>query len=78
MQPTSGKKIPAALLAILLGWLGIHKFYLGRTTAGIIQIVLSFVCGIGGLIGIVEGVIYLLKTDEDFDREYVTGGKDWF
>ncbi len=56
MQDGREKKIPAGVLAILLGSLGIHKFYLGRTTAGIIQLVLG-VCGIGGIIGIIEGII---------------------
>ena len=74
----SGKKIPAAILAILLGTFGIHKFFLGKTTAGLIQLALGVLCfGIGGLIGIAEGIIYLLKSDSEFDREYVLGGKDW-
>ncbi|MER3495845.1 MAG: hypothetical protein C4320_02945, partial [Armatimonadota bacterium] len=51
MQPTLPgveKKITAGILAIILGSLGIHKFYLGYTSAGIIQIVLSLcTCGIG-------------------------------
>lgn len=74
------KKLPAALLAIFLGGLGIHKFYLGRTTAGIVHIVLSaFSCGgIGSLIGLAEGLIYLTKSDEEFVRTYVQGDKAWF
>jgi len=71
------KKLPAGILAILLGSLGIHKFYLGYTQAGIIQLVLGF-CGIGGIIGLVEGVIYLTKTDEDFVNTYIIGKKEWF
>ena len=57
------KKLVAAILGILFGGLGLHKFYLGYVTAGIIQIVLSFFCGIGGLIGLIEGIIYLIKSD---------------
>lgn len=71
------KKLPAGILAILLGWLGIHKFYLGRTKEGIIQLILGFLC-IGGIIGLIEGIIYLTKSDEDFVRIYVQGNKGWF
>jgi len=71
------KKIPAGILAILLGGLGIHKFYLGYTTAGIIQLLLGL-CGVGSIIGLVEGIIYLTKTDEDFAATYVYTKKEWF
>ncbi|CAN1508660.1 XynA Predicted membrane protein [Fimbriimonadaceae bacterium] len=71
------KKIPAGILAILLGGLGIHKFYLGYTTAGIIQLLLGL-CGVGSIIGLVEGIIYLTKTDEDFAATYVYNKKEWF
>ena len=69
------KKLVAGILAILLGGLGIHKFYLGFVTAGIIQIVLSFFCGIGGIIGLIEGIIYLVKPDDEFEATYVNGDK---
>lgn len=71
------KKVPAGILGILLGGLGIHKFYLGYTKEGIIQILLSFIC-IGGIIGLIEGIIYLTKSDEEFVRTYVQGKKGWF
>ncbi len=76
--PGAEKKVPAGVLGILLGWLGIHKFYLGYTKEGIIQIVLSLACGIGGIIGLIEGIIYLTKSDEEFAKTYVTGKKGWF
>jgi TM2 domain-containing membrane protein YozV len=72
------KKIPAGILAILLGGLGIHKFYLGYTTAGIIQLLLGLCFGIGAIIGIVEGIIYLTKNDEEFYNTYIAGQKPWF
>jgi TM2 domain-containing membrane protein YozV len=73
------KKIVAGILGILLGGLGIHKFYLGYTTAGIIQIVITVVtCGIGGLVGLIEGIIYLTKSDQEFVDTYVKGQKAWF
>lgn len=71
------KKVVAGILAILLGGLGIHKFYLGYTTAGIIQILLSFIC-LGSIIGLIEGIMYLTKTDEEFVETYIKGEKAWF
>ena len=72
------KKIVSGILAILLGYLCIHKFYLGYTKEGLIQLLLGLLFGIGGLIGIVEGIIYLTKTDEDFYQTYQVGKKGWF
>jgi TM2 domain-containing membrane protein YozV len=71
------KKIVSGIFAILLGSLGIHKFYLGYITEGVIQLILGLV-GIGGLIGVIEGIIYLTKTDEDFYQTYQVGKKGWF
>ena len=71
------KKLVAGLLGILLGGFGVHKFYLGYTKEGIIQILLSFVC-VGGIIGLVEGIIYLTKSDQEFVDTYITGKKGWF
>jgi len=52
---------------------------LGYTNEGIIQIVISvFTCGIGGIIGLIEGIIYLTKSDEDFVRTYIQNKKGWF
>ena len=74
----SSRKLTAGLLAILLGWLGAHKFYLGMTSTGVIQLILGLLCGIGGLIGLIEGILYLTKTDEDFYQTYIVGQKQWF
>ena len=70
------KKIPAGILAILLGGFGIHKFILGYPTEGIIQLVLGLF-GVGWIIGWIEGIIYLTKSDEDFVRTYVQQRKGW-
>jgi TM2 domain-containing membrane protein YozV len=73
------KKLVAGICGILLGAWGVHKFILGYTTEGIIQIVITLVtCGIGGIVGIEEGIIYLTKTDEDFVRTYIQNKKGWF
>ena len=75
--PGAEKKIVAGILGILLGGLGIHKFYLGYTKEGIIQLILGFFC-IGSIIGLIEGIIYLTKSDEAFVDTYITGKKGWF
>lgn len=74
------KKIVCGILAILLGYLGIHKFVLGYTKEGIIQIVISIIsCGIAGsIIGLIEGIIYLTKSDEEFFQTYQVGKRGWF
>lgn len=72
------KKVTCGVLGILLGGLGVHKFILGYTTEGIIQIVLNIFCGLGGIIGLIEGIIYLTKTDEEFYNTYQLNKKAWF
>jgi TM2 domain-containing membrane protein YozV/ElaB/YqjD/DUF883 family membrane-anchored ribosome-binding protein len=73
------KKLIAGILAILIGSLGIHKFVLGYTKEGIIQIILTFVtCGFGSIIGLIEGIIYLTKTDEEFYQTYQVEKRGWF
>ncbi|HLV23192.1 MAG TPA: TM2 domain-containing protein [Moheibacter sp.] len=78
--PKSDKKIIAGILAILLGALGVHKFFLGYTRAGIIHLIISIVtCGtVGQVIGLIEGIVYLTKSDEEFEEIYVRNQKEWF
>lgn len=73
------KKVLAGLLGIFLGGFGIHKFILGYNKEGIILLVATFLtCGFASLIGLIEGIIYLTKTDEDFYNTYQAGKKPWF
>ena len=75
------RKLIAGLLAIssiIWGGFGVHKFYLGYTKEGIIQLVLTLLCGLGALIGFIEGIIYLTKSDDEFVATYVVGRKGWF
>jgi TM2 domain-containing membrane protein YozV len=77
------KKVAAGICGILLGSLGIHKFILGYTTEGIIMLCVSVIsCGtlavIPHIIGIIEGVIYLTKPDDEFVRTYIQTKKTWF
>ena len=83
---TSSKRIPAVFFSLLLGTLGIHKFYLGYPQAGIIMLL----CTIPGIllfgiptfivatIALMEGIIYACKSDEAFERIYVLGRRPWF
>jgi TM2 domain-containing membrane protein YozV len=71
------QRVLCGILAILFGGLGIHRFILGDVTGGLIRIASSCV-GVGWLIGMVEGIIYLTKTDEQFIQEYQVGKKAWF
>ena len=77
------KRVIAGILGIFLGALGVHKFVLGYTTQGIIMLVITIVtCGFGasitGLIGLIEGIIYLTKSDEEFIYTYQINKKEWF
>jgi TM2 domain-containing membrane protein YozV len=73
------KKIVAGICGILVGVFGVHKFVLGYTTEGIIQLVLGVItCGAASIIGIIEGIIYLTKSDEEFVRTYIQSKKGWF
>lgn len=61
-------KLVAGLLAIFLGTIGVHHFYLGSTMAGVVTIVLC--CGLGNIMGIVEGIMLLVMSDAEFDARY--------
>ena len=79
--------VAAGLLAIFMGIFGVHKFYLGCNQAGFIMLAVSIIGGIltFGLaaavievISLIEGVIYLTKSQTEFDRIYVLHQRDWF
>ena len=77
------KKIVAGILAIVVGSLGVHKFILGYTTEGLIMLLCTVLtCGILGiamsLVGIIEGIMYLTKSDEEFVTTYIQNKKGWF
>lgn len=79
-------KIVAGILALFLGGFGVHKFYLGCTTAGIIMLVIflfGFIAiGIPSLviaiIAFIEALIYFFKSDDNFKETYVDNKKCWF
>ena len=85
IQNFASKKIAAGICGILLGCLGVHKFILGLNTSGIIMLVVSIVGACitiplfaMAVIGLVEGIIYLTKSDEDFYQTYAIQKKEWF
>lgn len=78
MENKENKKVVAGILAILLGTFGVHKFYLGYQKEGIIQLVVGLVtCGFAGIFALVEGIIYLTKSDEEFMETYQNNKKPW-
>jgi len=90
-QGTDNKKMLAGLLAILLGIFGVHKFILGYNKEGIIMLSIflisiplpcivigAFTMYIPAIIGLIEGIIYLTKSDEEFYQTYQLGKKPWF
>lgn len=81
------KKLPAGLCGIFLGAVGVHKFILGYNKEGIIMLVIALLggvltlglaSGVMGIIGLIEGILYLTKSDEQFVNEYVVNKKPWF
>ena len=83
LKNAKDKKIIAGICGILLGVFGVHKFILGYTTAGVIMLLVTLLTfGFGGLImsviGLIEGIMYLIKSDEEFYTTYIVGKKPWF
>jgi TM2 domain-containing membrane protein YozV len=85
--PARVDKTSAGICGILLGGLGIHKFIMGYSMEGAIMLVVSlvtglFTCGLSSLIihliGLIEGIIYLSMTQEQFDYTYIRNRKPWF
>lgn len=79
----AGKKVAAGICGILIGGLGIHKFILGYTNAGLIMLLVSILtCGIGlipmSIIGLVEGIMYLTKSDSEFEAQHGNNQRPWF
>jgi TM2 domain-containing membrane protein YozV len=92
-NPRAANKVAAGICGILLGGFGVHKFILGYSGAGAIMLAITvgsilggfLTCGVSWLaypvmhiIGLIEGIIYLTKSDDEFVRIYVDGRKEWF
>ncbi|HBC87202.1 MAG TPA: hypothetical protein DCZ94_09630 [Lentisphaeria bacterium] len=77
------KKLVGGFLAIWLGCFGVHKFYLGYKTEGMIMLLISvlscfMLSGVVAVIGIIEGIIYLCKDNDEFHKTYIENKKGWF
>jgi TM2 domain-containing membrane protein YozV len=91
-QAFVSKKIAAGICGILLGALGVHKFILGLNSGGAIMVSIYFGCLVTGMclfvpilgciavsiIGVIEGIMYLTKTDEEFFQSYYIEKRQWF
>lgn len=76
--PNGKDRVTTALLGIFLGTLGIHYFYIGKSTAGILTIVLSLcTCGIWSVIMFIQSIIILTMNDKDFNEKYVETDKSF-
>lgn len=62
-------RVIAGVFGLLLGGLGIHKFYLGRVGWGIVYLIFCWTL-VPSLVGFIEGIIYLTMNDEDFNAKY--------
>lgn len=75
-QPVNGvdpswpvrNKVTAGLLAIFLGGLGIHKFYLSKPVAGILYLIFCWTY-VPAILGLIEGIIYLTQSEADFQTK---------
>ncbi len=67
--PGRKSKVTAGILGILLGGLGVHKFYLGNIGMGILYVLFCWTY-IPAIAGLIEGIIYLTMTDADFAQKY--------
>lgn len=89
----SGKKVAAGICGILIGTFGVHKFILGLTGGAVTMLVISLCCIVLGpftcgttflalpimhIIGLVEGIIYLTKSDAEFYQVYMVQKRQWF
>jgi TM2 domain-containing membrane protein YozV len=86
ISPSSSTKVAAALLAFFFGVFGVHKFYLGYKKQGVIML-LTFLFGfiLLGLpsmaimiIAFIEFILYIIKSDDDFEQSYIVGRRPWF
>lgn len=84
--PTNTNRVAAGVFGILLGCLGVHKFILGYTFEGVIMLLVTIFgtpCAALGptvmvIVGVIEGIIYLMKSDTEFHQIYEVGHKGWF
>ena len=79
--------VAAGFLALVLGFFGVHKFYLGYNAQGFTLMALSVIgglfsfgiaAGVAWIVAIIEGIVYLSKSQSEFEQVYVYGKREWF
>lgn len=71
-QAEDSQRIVCGILALLIGWIGLQYFLIGKTTGGLINIALSLVtCGLWGVINFVQGILILSMSDAEWRRKFV-------
>jgi TM2 domain-containing membrane protein YozV len=71
IAPNGKSRLAAVLFAFFLGGFGFHKFYLGQIGKGVLYLLLCWTF-IPAALGIIEGIILLIMSDEDFVTKYGT------
>jgi len=59
----------AAIFALFLGWLGMHKFYLGQPGLGVLYLLFCWTF-VPSIVSFIEAIVYLSMTDESFNAKY--------
>ncbi len=85
-EEVHSKRIAAGVTAIVLsvfgvGWVGAHKFMLGYKQEGLISLLVSLLCVtavVFNIIALIEGILYLTKSDEEFYQTYIAEKRGWF
>jgi len=67
--PPRHDRVAAALFALFLGGFGAHKFYLGKVGQGLVYLLFCWTF-IPAVVGWIEGILYLIKTDQEFAEDY--------
>ena len=74
--PSGKSRGVAGLLAILMGWCGLHYFYLGKTSAGVLFLLVAILsCGllatVTTIISIIQGMLFFTSTQQEFEQKWV-------
>jgi TM2 domain-containing membrane protein YozV len=67
--PSGRNRVAAALFALLLGGFDVRKFYLGKVGQGVLYLLFCWTL-IPAIVGFIEGIIYLTRSDQEFAAEY--------